>query len=101
HFRKEALPLRAKEGVAALPMQLGSWICVREPHTVNDDPEHECGTDKYEVRWYVYLSAMAGVASVMPSRRGSELEIASLGKRRAEPMCRLFFPREWRVSGRS
>jgi hypothetical protein len=64
HFRKEAMPLRAKEGLAALPMQLGSWICVPEPHTVNADLEHELGTDKYVFRTYVDLSAMSGGAPV-------------------------------------
>jgi hypothetical protein len=64
HFRKEAMPLRAKEGLAALPMQLGSWICVPEPHTVNADLEHELGTDKYVFRTYVDLSATAGGAPV-------------------------------------
>ena len=40
HFRKEAMPLRAKEGLAALPLQLGSWVAVPEAHTLNPDEEH-------------------------------------------------------------
>jgi hypothetical protein len=64
HFRKEAMPLRAKDGLTALPIQLGSWICVPEPHTVNADLEHELGTHEYVFRTYVDLSATAGGAPV-------------------------------------
>ncbi len=64
HFRKEAMPLRARDGLTALPQQLGSWICVPEPHTVNADLEHELGTHEYVFRQYVDLSAMSGGAPV-------------------------------------
>jgi len=57
HFRKEALPLRAKEGLSALPMRLGSWVAVPEAHTINPDMAHELGTDKYVFRTYVDVSA--------------------------------------------
>lgn len=58
HFRKEALPLRAKDGLSALPTQLGSWVMVPEAHTVNPDMEHELQTDKYVFRTYVDVSAV-------------------------------------------
>src|SRR5258707_8417918 len=37
HFRKEALPLRAKEGLSALPLDLGSWVCVPVTQTIDAD----------------------------------------------------------------
>jgi hypothetical protein len=60
HFRKQALPLRSKEGLAAIPLQLGSWICVPETHTINPDEAHELQTDQYVFRDYVDLDAFDG-----------------------------------------
>jgi hypothetical protein len=57
HFRKEALPLRAPEGLAALPLQVGDWVCVPEVRTVNADLAHDLGTDKYVFRTYVDTGA--------------------------------------------
>jgi hypothetical protein len=58
HFRKEAMPLRAKEGLSALPTQLGTWVMVPEVQTVNPDMAHELGTDKYVFRTYVDTAAL-------------------------------------------
>ena len=57
YFRKEPLPLRAKEGLTALPMQVGDWVAVQETHTVNPDLAHELGTDQYVFRTYVDTGA--------------------------------------------
>jgi hypothetical protein len=58
HFRKEALPLRAKEGLSALPLTLGSWVCVPVTQTIDADTAHELGTDTYVFREYVDVSAL-------------------------------------------
>jgi hypothetical protein len=58
YFKKEALPLRAKEGLGALPTQLGPWVAIPEVHTINPDMAHELGTDKYVFRTYVDTSAI-------------------------------------------
>jgi hypothetical protein len=60
HFRKGALPLRSTEGLTALPTQIGSWVCVPEPQTVNADLIHELNTDKFVFRDYVDTSVMTG-----------------------------------------
>jgi len=59
-FRKEAMALRDKDGLNALPQQLGSWVIVPEPQTVNPDLVHDLGTDKFVFREYVDTSATAG-----------------------------------------
>ena len=74
-FRKEALPLRAKEGLSALPMRMGDWIGVPEPQTVDADMEHSLGTDKYVFRDYVDLSATVGGAAKVTT----EADIKALG----------------------
>ena len=64
-FRKEALPLRVKDGqgLGALPMRIGNWLAVDEAHTIDADMEHSLGTDKYLFRDYVDLSATVGGAA--------------------------------------
>ena len=58
HFRKEALPLRHKDGLAALPLQLGSnWVCVPETRTIDIDTQHELHTDQYVFRDYINVNA--------------------------------------------
>jgi hypothetical protein len=57
HFRKQALLLRSKEGLTALPLQMGNWICVPETRTINPDEAHELQTDQYVFRDYVDLAA--------------------------------------------
>lgn len=64
YFRKEALPLRAKEGLTALPMQIGNWVCASEPQSVNADLEHDLGTKQYVFRDYVDTSATVAGAPV-------------------------------------
>jgi hypothetical protein len=59
HFRKEALPLRSKEGLAAFPLQVGNWVCMPETHTVDADLQHELHTDQYVFRTYVDTSPQA------------------------------------------
>jgi hypothetical protein len=59
-FRKEALPLRAKEGLEALPEHLGKWVCVPEVHTMDADTAHELGTEMYVFRDYVNTGALGG-----------------------------------------
>ena len=67
HFRKEAMPLRAPEGLAALPLEVGSWVCVPEVHTVNPDLAHDLGTNQYVFRTYVDTAAvLPGSASGTP-----------------------------------
>jgi hypothetical protein len=68
HFRKEALPLRAKTGLGDLPDQIGSWVRVPEPQTVNPDLEHSLGTDKYVFRTYVDVSATGTDGDVVAKR---------------------------------
>ena len=58
YFRKEALPLRAPEGLMALPREIGSWVMVPEAHTVDADLIHSLGTDKYVFRKYVDTGAL-------------------------------------------
>jgi len=85
-FRKEALPLRAKEGLAALPEHLGKWVCVPEVHTMDADTAHELGTDMYVFRDYVDTGALSGdgkpvatpeevlaLKSLTPAERAHEL----------------------------
>lgn len=86
HFAKEALPLRAKEGLTALPVRLGTWIRVPETHTVNPDEVHELGTDKFVFRDYVDLSATANGAAIT-----SEAEILALdGLKPEERIAKLY-----------
>jgi hypothetical protein len=59
-FRKEAMPLTAKEGLTALPATMGTWVQVPEPQTVNADTQHELGTDQYVFRNYVNIAPAAG-----------------------------------------
>jgi hypothetical protein len=67
HFKKEAMPLRAPEGLAALPHEIGDWECVPEVRTVNPDLAHDLGTDQYAFRTYVDTKAvMAGSAAGTP-----------------------------------
>lgn len=67
HFRKEAMPLRAPEGLAAFPQEVGTWVCVPEVHTVNADLAHDLGTNQYVFRTYVDTSAVVpGSASGSP-----------------------------------
>ncbi|HEY7117448.1 MAG TPA: hypothetical protein VH475_12745 [Tepidisphaeraceae bacterium] len=81
HFRKEAMQLRAKEGLTAVPEQLGTWVCVREPHTVNPDLAHDLGTDEYVFRTYVDTAATTGgtAGSPLVATRSDVLALEKLG----------------------
>src|SRR3954447_2381744 len=70
HFRKLALPLRSKEGLAAIPLQMGNWICVPDTHTINPDEAHELQTDQYVFRDYVDLDAVDGGGVKVATREG-------------------------------
>src|SRR5258706_3761020 len=76
HFRKQALSLRSKEGLTALPLQIGSWICVPETHTINPDEAHELQTDQYVFRDYVDLEATNSEGKPVATRN----EILALDK---------------------
>ena len=92
HFRKEALPLRAKEGLAALPLQIGTWVCVPETHTIDPDTAHELHTDQYLFRTYVDVGPQPNGADpvakkedVLALAKKSAAEVASeLNKYRAK-----------------
>lgn len=85
HFRKQALPLRAKEGLTALPLQLGSWVCVPEAQTVNADTAHELHTDQYVFRDYVDTSAQAtGVVKGVGGPVATKAEVLALGSMTAK-----------------
>jgi hypothetical protein len=85
YFKKEALPLRAKEGLSALPTQLGPWVAIPEAHTINPDMAHELGTDKYVFRTYIDTSAtyngvpitnraeVLGLESLTPEERARKI----------------------------
>jgi hypothetical protein len=78
-FRKEAMSLRKKEGLTALPAQLGTWLEVPEPQTINPDQAHELGTDQYVFRNYVNIGA--GPAGVPVATREEVLALESLSPR--------------------
>jgi hypothetical protein len=82
HFRKEALPLRAKEGLTALPLQLGDWVCVPEPHTLNADVAHDLGTDQYVFRTYVDTAARApGATATTVATKSDVLAMGQMSER--------------------
>jgi hypothetical protein len=81
HFRKEALPLRAKEGLSALPLQIGDWVCVPEPHTLNPDVAHDLGTDQYVFRTYVDTSAKAPGAVTTVATKADVLAMEQMTER--------------------
>lgn len=73
-FRKEALPLRDKDGLAALPAQIGTWVQVPESRTVNPDLVHDLGTDKFVFRDYVDTAAQAGGVNI-----ASKADVMAMG----------------------
>ena len=81
YFRKEPLPLRAKEGLVALPLQIGSWVCVPEPTTVNPDLAHELHTDQYVFRTYIDTSAQAAGSTTPVATRASVLAMEGMTDR--------------------
>ena len=81
HFRKEAMPLRAKEGLTALPLEMGSWVCVPEPTTINPDLAHELHTDQYVFRTYVDTSATAPGSTAPVATKASVLAMEGMTDR--------------------
>src|SRR4051812_17449083 len=79
HFRKLPLPLRSKDGLAAIPLQLGNWICIPEMHTINPDEAHELQTDQYVFRDYVDLDAV-GADGVKIAKREDVLNMDKLSR---------------------
>ncbi|MDB5319527.1 MAG: hypothetical protein JWN40_1158 [Phycisphaerales bacterium] len=76
HFRKLALPLRSREGLTALPLKMGNWICVPETRTINPDEAHELQTDQYVFRDYVDLDATTSDGKPVATRE----EVLALDK---------------------
>jgi hypothetical protein len=79
HFRKLPLPLRSPQGLAAIPLQLGNWICIPETHTINPDEAHELQTDQYVFRDYVDLDAV-GANGVKVAKREDVLNMDKLSR---------------------
>jgi len=90
YFRKEALPLRAPEGLMALPREIGTWVMVPEAHTVDADLIHSLGTDKYVFRKYVDTAALGRTGLKIASKE-EVLALQTLEpKARAERLGRWF-----------
>jgi hypothetical protein len=79
HFRKEAMPLRAPEGLTAMPLEVGDWVCVPQAHTINEDLAHDLGTDQFLFRTYVDTGAVLP-GSASQSRIVTKDEVRALGE---------------------
>jgi len=74
HFRKEALALRAAEGLDALPDKIGTWVRVPEPHVLDSEMVHNLGTDKYVFRDYVDTGLIIGGVPLITPAEVKDME---------------------------
>lgn len=92
HFRKQAMPLRPAEGLAAIPATLGTWVSAPETRTIDSEMVHSLGTDKYNFREYINTAARISAERPLATKA----DVLSLGDKTSKD--RFTAVETWRAS---